>query len=69
MGGNISNEGDLYRLGLHFIGAPLRGEPNSTISVFKGDEPDIEITSHAMAWRSVPDGLGQILMYSPRGMA
>lgn len=66
MNGNITKQGEGYRLALYFMGAPLQGEPNSSISVFQCDEPDIEITSQAMAWRSLPRALGEPLIYVPR---
>ncbi len=65
--GDIVKQGEVYRLLLRFIGAPLRGEPNSTIAVFERDQPDIEVAAHAMAWRPVPDGLGQRHLYLSRG--
>jgi hypothetical protein len=64
--GDIVKEGEVYRLVLRFIGAPLRGVPNSTIQIFERDQPDIEMTAQAMAWRPVPDGLGERLVYVSR---
>ncbi len=64
--GDIVREGDVYRLALSFIGLPLRGEPNSTISVPERDQPEIEVTAQVMAWRPVPDGLGERPMYVSR---
>jgi hypothetical protein len=66
MSGTIANEGEIYRLALHLMGAPLRGEPNSRIFVIESDQPDIEVAAQAMAWRPAPDGLGERLLYVPR---
>lgn len=64
--GDIVKEGEMYRLVLRFIGLPLRGEPNSTISMPERDQPDIEVTAQVMAWRPVPNGLGERPMYVSR---
>jgi hypothetical protein len=65
MGGEITTNGKIYRMALNFIGGPLTGPPNSSIFIKNRsyEEPDIEITAEAIAWRAVYDGLGNRLRY------
>jgi hypothetical protein len=65
MGGEITTTGKICRIALNFIGGPLTGPPNSSIFIKNRsyEEPDIEITAEAIAWRPIYDALGNRLRY------
>ncbi len=64
-GGEIRIDKKICRIALNFIGGPLKGPPNSSIFIKPRsyEEPDIEITAEAVAWRPIYDGLGKQLRY------
>ncbi len=64
--GTIRTSGTGYCLSLSFIGGPLRGVPNSIITIGPRELPDIEIAAEAISWRSIPQGLGNKLRYRQR---
>lgn len=65
MGGETTTNGKICHIALNFIGGPLTGPPNSSIFIKNRSyqEPDIEITAEAIAWRPIHDGLGIRLRY------
>jgi hypothetical protein len=55
-----------YRLGLYFVGLPLKAEPNSWLHRRVDpdhEEPAIDIVAASMAWRPVSNALGPVVRH------
>jgi hypothetical protein len=63
--GTVATDGERLRLAVCFVGAPLRGPPNSWLELPHRslEEPDLEVVAQSMAWRSLNDALGNKLRY------
>jgi hypothetical protein len=65
----FSQQGDVYRLGLSFSGAPVKGPPNGVIHIHRdaGEAPDIEIAARLFSWRPLPAALGPVVRHQRSG--
>jgi hypothetical protein len=64
--GTVATDGGRLRLAVCFVGAPLRGPPNTLVQLPDRslEDPDLEVLAQSMAWRSLNDALGNKLRYS-----